>query len=97
MYSKSGLFMESQIDMVSSIETDSPERPGDMKLLQVTKAGAQRGTSTVVGVRLIPPVWPNGQLGLDPHPNRGCPTLTMVGGPPSHSAIKREVGSGHKA
>jgi hypothetical protein len=51
MYSKSGLFMESQIDIVSSIETESPERPGDMKLLQGTntKAGARLGTSTVVG------------------------------------------------
>jgi hypothetical protein len=49
MYSKSGLFMESQVDIVSSIETESPERPGDTKLLQGTKAGARLGTWTVVG------------------------------------------------
>jgi hypothetical protein len=41
--------MESQVDIVSSIETESPERPGDTKLLQGTKAGARLGTWTVVG------------------------------------------------
>ena len=49
MYSKSGLFMESQVDIVSSIETESPERAGDTKLLQGTKAGARLGTWTVAG------------------------------------------------
>jgi len=41
--------MESQVDIVSSIETESPERAGDTKLLQGTKAGARLGTWTVAG------------------------------------------------
>lgn len=41
--------MESQVDIVSSIETESPEHPGDTKLLQGTKVGARLRTSTMVG------------------------------------------------
>jgi len=41
--------MESQVDIVSSIETKSPERPGDTKPVQDTKAGARLGTSAMVG------------------------------------------------
>jgi len=49
MYSKSGLFMESQVDIVSSTETESPERPGDIKVLQGTKAGMRLGAWRTVG------------------------------------------------
>lgn len=49
MYSKSGLFMESQVDIVSSIETESPERPGDIKVLQGARAGVRLGTLRTVG------------------------------------------------
>lgn len=41
--------MESQVDIVSSDETESPERPGDTKPVQDTKAGARLGTSAMVG------------------------------------------------
>jgi hypothetical protein len=37
--------MESQVDIVSSTETESPERPGDTKVLQGTKAGMRLGAS----------------------------------------------------
>jgi hypothetical protein len=45
----SGLFMESQVDIVSSTETESPERPGDIKVLQGTRAGMRLGTSRTAG------------------------------------------------
>jgi hypothetical protein len=49
IYSKSGLFIESQVDIVSSTEAESPERPGETKLLQGARAGTAFGTWKVVG------------------------------------------------
>jgi hypothetical protein len=40
------------------------------------------------------PLRPKGRNGLDTAPWSGAPNQSMVGGPPSHSAIKRE-GGGH--
>jgi hypothetical protein len=45
MYSKSGLFIESHVDIVSSVEMESPECPGDAKLLKGTLAGTAIGTT----------------------------------------------------
>ena len=45
MYSKSGLFIESQLDIVSSVEMESPECPGDAKLLKGITAGTAIGTT----------------------------------------------------
>lgn len=45
MYSKSGLFIESQLDIVSSVEMESPECPGDTKLLKGITAGTAIGTT----------------------------------------------------
>jgi hypothetical protein len=45
MYSKSGLFIESHVDIVSSVEMESPECPGDAKLLKGTMAGTAIGTT----------------------------------------------------
>uniref|UniRef100_A0A0A9GDX2 Uncharacterized protein n=1 Tax=Arundo donax TaxID=35708 RepID=A0A0A9GDX2_ARUDO len=49
MYSKSGLFIESQVDIVSSIETESPERRGDTKLVHGAMAGTAFEKCTMVG------------------------------------------------
>jgi hypothetical protein len=38
------------------------------------------------------PLRPKGRNGLDPAPWSGAPNQSMVGGPPSHSAIKRGWG-----
>jgi hypothetical protein len=45
MYSKSGLFIESHVDIVSSVEMESPEFPGEAKLLKGTMAGTAIGTT----------------------------------------------------
>jgi hypothetical protein len=49
MYSNSGLFIESHVDIVSSTETESPECIGETKLLQGTVTGASAAVGTMLG------------------------------------------------
>lgn len=48
MYSNSGLFIESHVDIVSSTETESPECIGETKLLQGTVTGAGAAVGTIL-------------------------------------------------
>jgi hypothetical protein len=43
-------------------------------------------------ISISSPLRPKGRNGVDPAPWSGAPNQSMVGGPPSHSVIKRGWG-----